>query len=89
MSRPSRLHIFEVLYLQCWLPYLYCPACWFVMRAANPLIAFTVGSSLSLTSKVGVEHTTLRHIQARRSHRRYEVGGFHFLLTSRALRFTG
>jgi hypothetical protein len=55
------------------------------MRVANPLIAFTVGSSLSLTSRVRVEHTTLRHIQARRSTRHYGVGGFHFLSLPLAL----
>jgi len=49
------------------------------MRVANPLIAVTVGSSLSLTSRVRVGHLTLRHIQARRSTRHYGVGGFHFL----------
>ena len=57
---------------------------------AKPLIAVTVGTSLSLTSRVRVGHLTLRHIQARRSTRHYGVGGFHFLyFTSRALRFTG
>ena len=50
-----------------------------IMRVANPLIAVTVGSSLSLTSKVRVGHLTLQHIQARRSTRHYGVGGFHFL----------
>jgi len=60
------------------------------MRVANPLIAVTVGSSLSLTSRARVGHLTLRHIQARRSYRHYGVGGFHYLsFTSRALRFTG
>ena len=59
------------------------------MRVANPLIAVTVGSSLSLTSKVRVGHLTLRHIQARRSTRHYAVGGFHFLLTSGAWRSAG
>ena len=65
---------------------------WYVMRLANPLIAFILGTSLSLTSACFASWVKIAPSVTNPSPPQLPAlcsWGFSFSLTSRALRFTG